>query len=197
MVHFLGSLFGPTFGPLFVTFLRHPYRGLPRCSKGIQSGYRRWSKTGHLRVPKTPILTKNGDFWTKTPRGSPELGTPQKPLFWGFLKIGQKAVIFGSKFGPSEKGPKKGSFLGIFRRSKMAILEKWQNSKAPSTKHFFRFFRIFFVFFWSFLSIFGGGSKMAILGHFLGVTFWTHFCYSRRQKLVKKGVQKVTQNDLF
>ena len=112
---FCGVTFWTNFWTLFVTFLRHPYRGLPRCSKGIQSGYRRWSKTGHLRVPKTPILTKNGDFWTKTPRGSPELGTPQKPLFWGFLKIGQKAVIFGSKFGPLEKGPKKGSFLGVFR----------------------------------------------------------------------------------
>ena len=178
VTYFVGSLFGPTFGPPFVTFLINHRRGPYKYSKRYPKWSKRWSKTGHLRVPKTPILTKNGDFWTKTPRGSPGSGPPQKPLFWGFLEIGQKAVIFTSGFWPSEKGPKKGSFLGVSRGVKNGDFGKNRENR-PKSRHFhvwdfafFGFYLFFFVVFWSFLSIFGppwilGCRHFWVFDHFL------------------------------
>ncbi len=80
---FWGVTFWTNFWTPFCHFVRNTHRGLFGCYKRYPKWSKRWSKRGHLRVPKTPILTKNGDFWTKTPRGSPGWWPIFGPLFLG------------------------------------------------------------------------------------------------------------------
>ena len=114
VTYFVGSLFGPTFGPPFVTFLINHRRGPYKYSKRYPKWSKRWSKTGHLRVPKTPILTKNGDFWTKTPRGSPGWWQVFGPPFFHFC--GNLFLCILEFSGGQKKWSKNGFFRWVKNR---------------------------------------------------------------------------------
>ena len=122
-----------------------------------QKWSKRWSKSGHLRVPKTPILAKNGDFWTKTPRGGSRLSTTFLTTFGS--QCGGKIGVFDPKNGP-KSGVFGGSKNGHFGKTEILLCRR---------RRFFRFLTVFFCVFLAIFVNFWHGRKWPTFG----ITFLT------------------------